>query len=1055
MKCPLAWMIFCLAAIFLILPQANVCVAEQEEGTTDIVFALDVSGSMQHKNNFDKVCKALVEFIEKDVDLGAYVVLVTFGSEAKLIAKQQMTSDQDKAVLIKHISKLTAASNATYMTAGIDLSYQTLRSLATEHPNRSRVLVLLTDGQNQLPVTLDAGKAITFDRLRNQYAQAADFKGGKDWFLWYCYIGRPNTESREFAKSQGGQIIPIEEMRFLKASFNRVLIKLGDVPAGDWTLTFPPDNERKLGEKLLAMTRTPAEFDLELSDVILDGPVRHGESITVSPRTIRMNQAEQSVVLTLQAQGITAGERRGRIVVRSPRKLVFVKPQQFHVTFRAVAPGITIAPRDGVRFGRLEPGQAAERTFEIIPNEAAQKFLADKTIQLLLPENLPKGVMLAAQPATVKLGGPTSIRLKMSIANDAVLPPAGFQSALGFTGPKRLTFTPKQLPISFSAAKPKAPEITVIPSKSIDFGTVLPGVKTVREISLVPNEDAKATAPTITITAKTTLPKGISLKVEPEKLIVRIKTTIHLTLQSEATKSNLKSLTGKIVLQSGDNTVKLSSKNITWNAKFESSVIDVTPNDKIDFGALETGQSKTQLGTTTATRPAAAAARPVVRLSADNLPTQTTVKFDPQTVTLDRKQEVKVTLVAGPKTGNHEINLKLACKSPGIQLATDEMPGAYTAEAKEIIIDADKLNFGKIMPNDDTLELRVRVTASVGRIGEIVGLTWSFDQPPGNMSIVPSPQRITIRQKSEDVVFSIALKNAAPGKYAGTVKFRADSTVRPTALQALVEVVQPTIELVTAPDLWSISLPTMRPQRRATLPLTLRANRHADGVTVSIVLAGEKVEGISIVAEPQSLKLTAGENTINLSADAALSPSLTGQSYTGEIRVTTDQPHAAISPAAVKWRVVVPPIWPYAAIAAAVVGLVLILLFRSLWPRIVTCTITINSTGRGQVIADGAPYETGEAIELKARRISIGTGEDCAVVLANADGEPEPGGDWIVCLGRRRKPYLKCSQTSVQTICVHRSMDESVESVGAGSCVMLEHGDTITIDKVNLVFEYL
>ena len=88
-----------LAPLLAALLVSSTPATAQEEGTTDVVFALDVSASMQSRNNFGKVRDRLIEFIENEADLGGHIVVVTFGEKAELVASEKIESAADRAAL--------------------------------------------------------------------------------------------------------------------------------------------------------------------------------------------------------------------------------------------------------------------------------------------------------------------------------------------------------------------------------------------------------------------------------------------------------------------------------------------------------------------------------------------------------------------------------------------------------------------------------------------------------------------------------------------------------------------------------------------------------------------------------------------------------------------------------------------------------------------------------------------------------------------------------------------------------------------------------------------
>ncbi len=298
----------------------SVQAADQADELTDIVFALDISNSMQSDNNFGKVRDRLIEFLQDEIDLDTNIVVVTFGEDARLVARQTIRNDADKAKVIAQLREMKANSPATYMAAGIDAALEQLRTLRREHPDRTGLLVMLTDGKNQPPGDIPPEQQLTFEKLHTKYAGLADFKPNKDWFFWYCFIGDAEKEVRDFAESMGGESKPVVgPWKFLKVRFNRGLVKLGDVSPGNWTVEYPTAADRRLGDLFSVSTRNPGQYDLQISNVILDD-ARPGERISVTPRTIRMDKREQPVVLQLNGRDIAPGEHHGRIIFARPAR---------------------------------------------------------------------------------------------------------------------------------------------------------------------------------------------------------------------------------------------------------------------------------------------------------------------------------------------------------------------------------------------------------------------------------------------------------------------------------------------------------------------------------------------------------------------------------------------------------------------------------------------------------------------------------------------------------------------------------------------------------------
>ncbi len=588
--------------------------------------------------------------------------------------------------------------------------------------------------------------------------------------------------------------------------------------------------------------------------------------------------------------------------------MVFVRPQQFAVTLRAVEALVTVAPHDGVQFGRLLPGGAVEKTIELLPNEAASRLAAGKPVQVVLPKDLPQGVKLVAEPAAPQLGTPITVRLRITAAADAALPAQGYKGKIEFSGLAGLAFRPPGLPMSFEASRP---EIDVTP-ETIDFGTVGPGGEAVREIYFSPNEAASAATTTVSLANETRAAKGVGVEIDPAQVAIKGKTTIHVKLRLAANAAATGELKGAILVKAADRAVGLARNRLIWRARTAKAVVDVIPGDQLDFGALEPGQRQTR-SLWLAPNEAAAAKKPTVRLDADGLPAGASLSFEPKMVAVGRKQEVKVTLVAGPELGPQKVKLKLTSDSPDVELAVSRLAAIYAAETGWIKFDVDQLDYGDLLPGNSVAERRVRVAASQGAIGDTVRLDWDFGKLPQGMSVTPLLKQVTISQAGQEATLGLSLLVAVPGSYEGKVVFHAKSAVRPTELPVRIRVPQRLVEIVGAPEEWSIKVWPFFPRGAGELPLVARANPAAAGTTISLRSRGELPNGITLDMNPSSLKVAMGENSMHLVASVESGWHLFTREFAGQMDVVADSPQTVVRPAVLRWRVVVPGLWPYLA----------------------------------------------------------------------------------------------------------------------------------------------
>jgi len=961
---------------------------------------------------------------------------------------------------------MKADSGATYMAAGIDLSLKHLQELGQQHPDRSGMLIMLTDGKNQPPSKVPAEKQITFAQLREKYAGQADFQPGKDWFFWYCFIGQADAEVQAFAQSMQGESKPVTgPWKFLKVRFNRALLKLPDVQPGNWMLEYPTPADRQLGDALTVTTRNPGEYDLQISNIALDD-AKADERVFVAPRSIRMNKPEQQVVLQLTAQNITPGEHRGRIIFRAPGKMVFVQPPQLNVVFRAVQAVVTVAPKEGLPFGRMLPGKDLERTFELLPNEAAVRSSAGKPVRIDLPKDLPPGVSLVAEPASVPLDKPTTVKLKLTVAADAQLPAEGFRGAISFTSAPGIAFTPASLPVSFEGSQPS---ITVVPAGDVDFGTLTADEPTVRELVLVPNEAAASVGCQVKIKPEGKLPAGANLQIEPAEALVEANTTVRLTLRSETGAAS--ELHGSLVL-SADRGAKVEPAQIAWRAKKTQASVEVYPSESLDFGTLLPGGQAVRELLLKPNR-AAAASNATVSLAVEGLTNGITADIAPPQADLKDSVKVKVTLKAAANATEGQpaaARIKVAIAPEMVAASSAALALNYRVQSTAIHIDAKSLPFENVPPGDSQTTQSVRIVGGEGARGKTVTLAWQWtDKLPSPMKILPAPQQVTLAKSSEDVPVTLTITDAPAGTYRGSIGFSAqDAVVEPQEVPVTVVIGEAAI--IVRAGTWR--LPGWQYNQEYRWPITIQANKFAEGATITSEILGELPEGICLTLVPSPWKLAKGENRAELVLQWNGKQRPPRGTHRGMVTFRTDRPKLIVENASLPIELAVPWLTTVEWIIALACGGLLIVAAIAGWlyaPRGLVGTLRVESLG-GAAVRDGRPneqvgedgseddvlagddgaraYEVDDLISLEAasgRRFWIGGEPDCDLVMP-------PGSGRYAVIGRRRATYVGRPRGGSQPVKVIPSEDAEF-NLEPGQNYSLQYGDKIRIQSATFVYE--
>ncbi len=145
----LRWLVLALCLIGLARPQQGAGQTEVRAAGVDIVVALDLSGSMMSEdfqlagervNRLDVAKEVLREFIRKRRD--DRIGLVAFARHAYIVAPPTLDHD----FVLDHMDRLEFGTieDGTAIGSGLMAALNRLRDL----PGRSKIVILMTDGQN-------------------------------------------------------------------------------------------------------------------------------------------------------------------------------------------------------------------------------------------------------------------------------------------------------------------------------------------------------------------------------------------------------------------------------------------------------------------------------------------------------------------------------------------------------------------------------------------------------------------------------------------------------------------------------------------------------------------------------------------------------------------------------------------------------------------------------------------------------------------------------------------------------------------------------------------
>jgi hypothetical protein len=183
------------------------------------VMVFDITGSMvggidgQRADIFDDVKDIAYRIIRGYPD-DTYLVIIPFGRGVKYenVFEIQITSAEDKEKAIEFIANLRANEPETWLTYSLRYSFNKIRELENSMPDfhdRTREVLLLTDGLGNGPEDLDEDDKFSINNLINEYNMAqADFP-----YLYTTFftVDEVLSESdREVFRQEGIDVVEVD-----------------------------------------------------------------------------------------------------------------------------------------------------------------------------------------------------------------------------------------------------------------------------------------------------------------------------------------------------------------------------------------------------------------------------------------------------------------------------------------------------------------------------------------------------------------------------------------------------------------------------------------------------------------------------------------------------------------------------------------------------------------------------------------------------------------------------------------------------------------------------
>lgn len=173
-----------LACMIIALADPHIPLEQTKEGV-NIVLVLDVSGSMaaqDYKPNRLEAAKNSAQTLIKNLGFKDNVGIVVFSDGAT--TSSYLTPYKEKAV--EKLKSVTLGNGRTAIGDGLSLAID----MATSIPNKKRVVVLLSDGENNAGV-ISPGEAVEFAKINNIQVYTVGVGSEQPVVLGYDWFGNP------------------------------------------------------------------------------------------------------------------------------------------------------------------------------------------------------------------------------------------------------------------------------------------------------------------------------------------------------------------------------------------------------------------------------------------------------------------------------------------------------------------------------------------------------------------------------------------------------------------------------------------------------------------------------------------------------------------------------------------------------------------------------------------------------------------------------------------------------------------------------------------------
>ncbi len=214
-----------LASLIVALSDPHLPLKRIKEGV-NVVLAIDVSGSMQaqdYKPNRLEAAKSSAGVLIKSLDMKDNVGIVIFSNGAT--TSSYLTPFKEKA--IKKLESIGPPNGQTAIGDGMSLAID----MATSIPNKKRIVILLSDGENNAGV-ISPAEAIEFAKTNGIQVYTIGIGSEEPVVLGHDFFGRPQYAKldeetlRRIAQQTGGQYFKAVDENTLQQIYKSIPEKI-------------------------------------------------------------------------------------------------------------------------------------------------------------------------------------------------------------------------------------------------------------------------------------------------------------------------------------------------------------------------------------------------------------------------------------------------------------------------------------------------------------------------------------------------------------------------------------------------------------------------------------------------------------------------------------------------------------------------------------------------------------------------------------------------------------------------------------------------------------